>query len=394
LGLTTIAHLDGYYYKPRVDHELLEQYREGLMISSACLNGEVARAILSGDPDRAEQIIRWYIETFGKENYVLEVQHHPTLPNQAIVNEAVFKYAKQFGLPVIATCDSHYLNREDATAQDVMLCIQTKKTLADTDRMSYIGEDFSLRSPDEMRELWHDHPEVLDSTLAVAEACNVELEFGKTLLPAYALPPEQTPEQELRRICLEGLERRYGSIDVEASVMERLNYELDIIQKTGFAGYFLIVQDFINWAKDHGVVVGPGRGSAPGSLVAYLTRITNIDPIKYNLIFERFLNPERISMPDIDTDFADARRDEVLDYVAQKYGRDHVAQIITFGTMAARASVRDVGRVMGLPYAYCDKISKLIPMFTSLDEAIRTIPELQQINQEPDGKRLLEIARR
>ena len=295
---------------------------------------------------------------------------------------------------MVATCDSHYLDPDDDYAQDVLLCIQTKKTLADTDRMSYLGEDFSLSSVERMQQAWADHPEVLANTVEVAEKCNVKLSLGKTLLPHFKVPTGQTDNDYLAELCQQGLINRYGADKVNQEIKYRLNYELEVINKTGFASYFLIVADFINWAKSNGIVVGPGRGSAAGSLVAYLTSITSIDPLKYNLLFERFLNPERISMPDIDSDFADTRRDEVISYVSEKYGQDHVSQIITFGTMAARAAVRDVGRVMGLPYAYCDKIAKMIPMFMSLGEATKTIPELQEIMVDPDGRRLLEIAKK
>ena len=394
IKLTTIAHLDGFYYRPRIDHELLERYHEGIICLSACVNGEVASQIISGDLKKAEEIARWYLALFGEGNYFLEVQHHPSLSQQALANQGVFELAKKLSIPVVATCDSHYLNREDDYAQDVMLCIQTKKTLADTDRMSYIGEDFSLRSPEDMAVVWADHPDVISNTLEVAQRCELEIELGKIMLPAYGLPPKTTADELLLTLCQEGLERRYGKEKNRKDLAERLAYELDVIKKTGFAPYFLIVQDFINWAKDRGIVVGPGRGSAPGSLVAYLLRITNIDPLAYDLIFERFLNPERISMPDIDTDFADHRRDEVLEYVAQKYGADHVAQIITFGTMAARAAIRDVGRVLGLPYAYCDRVAKLIPMHMTLDQALQVVPELQEVQSEPDGRRLLTVAKR
>lgn len=393
IKLTTIAHMDGFYYKPRIDFELLKKYHEGIICTSACLAGEVARNIMNSDMAAAEKTAKDYEKLFGKGNYYLEVQNHPTIAAQKIVNEKVFELSKKLNIPVVATCDSHYLNKDDDYAQDVLVCIQTKKTLADTDRLSMIGDDYSLKSPRQVAEEWKDHPEVVANTLELAEKCNVELELGKTLLPNFEVPGKQTDVQYLREICEQGLKKRFGK-NVTKEIRERMEYELSIIEKTGFSSYFLIVSDFITWAKNNKIVVGPGRGSAAGSLVAYLSNITNIDPLKYDLIFERFLNPERISMPDIDTDFADTRRDEVLEYVAQKYGRDHVAQIITFGTMAARAAIRDVGRVMGLPYSYCDRVAKLIPMFSSLDDAVKAIPEMQEVITDPDGKRLIDIAKR
>ena len=394
IKLTTVAHLDGFYYKPRIDLELLEKHHEGLIGLSACLQGEIAKHYLNNDGQKAEEMAIRYNQIFGLGNYYLEVQSHPNIPRQQEVNEKILALGKKLGIGVVATCDSHYLNADDDYAQDVLLCIQTKKTIADTDRMSYLGEDFSLRSPDQLKADWADQPEVLQNTLAVAEKCNLELELGKTLLPKFEVPGGQTDIDYLADLCQAGLEKRYGTKDVSQEIKDRLAYELAVIKKTGFASYFLIVQDFINWAKNNDIVVGPGRGSAAGSLVAYLTNITNIDPLKYNLLFERFLNPERISMPDIDSDFADTRRDEVLKYVADKYGQDRVAQIITFGTLAARAAIRDVGRVMGLPYAYCDKVAKMIPMFMSLSQAAKTVPELQGVMVDPDGKRLIEIAKK
>ena len=394
IKLTTIAHVDGFYYKPRIDLELLEKYSEGLIGLSACLQGEVAKNFVDGSDDQAEEAAQRYLKIFGKDNFYLEVQHHPSIEKQAIANKKIFELGKKLNVPVVATTDSHYLNSDDDYAQDILLCIQTKKTISDTDRMSYLGEDFSLKTPKEMARDWEDHPEVIANTLKVAEKCNLEIELGKILLPKFDVPSGQSPDDYLKDLCQVGLENKYKNTDNQAEIQTRLNYELEVIKKTGYASYFLIVSDFINWAKNNDIVVGPGRGSAAGSIVAYLTNITNIDPLKYDLIFERFLNPERVSMPDIDTDFADIRRDEVIDYVADKYGEDHVAQIITFGTMAARASIRDVGRAMGLPYAFCDKVAKMIPMFMGLEESINKIPELQEVMVEPDGKRLLEIAKK
>ncbi len=391
--LTTIAHLEGFYYKPRIDFELLEQYHEGLICTTACLAGELANHILGGNLELAREMIRQYQQLFGKENFYLEVQHHESIPQQRQVNEAIFQLSVELDAPVIATNDIHYPNKDDDYAQDVLLCIQTKKVLSDTDRMSYIGIDLSFRSEQEMQECFTEHPEVIENTARIAELCNLELQLGKPILPHFALPAGITPDGYLRQLAQEGLIGRYGE-SIGEEIKTRLEYELSVIEKTGYAGYFLIVSDFITWAKDNGIIVGPGRGSAAGSLVSYLTRITDIDPIKYNLVFERFLNPERISMPDIDTDFADLRRDDVLRYVSEKYGKDHVAQIITFGTMAARNAIRDVGRVMGLPYNYCDRVAKLIPMFTKLDKAIEIVPELKEITADPDGQKLINTAKR
>jgi DNA polymerase-3 subunit alpha len=394
MKLISIAHLDGFYYKPRIDHNLLRQYSEGIIGLSACLQGELAVSLLSGHDSQAEEIVKLYQEILGKDNYYLEVQDHPHIPEQGIVNEKVIALAKAYNIPLVATTDTHYLNPDDNIAQDALICIQTKRAISDADRMSMMQEDFSFKTPDEVKKDWAHLPEAVENTVALAERCNLELSLGKSILPYFAVPESKTQESYLAELCEQGLVRRYGTTDVSKEIRDRLTYELEVIHKTGFASYFLIVADFINWAKNNGIVVGPGRGSAAGSIVSYLTNITNLDPLKYNLLFERFLNPERISMPDIDTDFADTRRDEVLNYVAEKYGHDHVAQIITFGTMAARAVIRDVGRVMSLPYAYCDRIAKLIPMFTTLEKALETIPELQEVMNDAEGRRLIEIAKK
>ena len=393
--LTTIAHLEGFYYKPRIDFELLEKYHEGLICCTACLAGELPRHILNDDLDGAREMIEKYRKLFGEGSFYLEVQSHPHNEQQNLVNEKIFLLSQETGVPVVATNDIHYPNRDDDYAQDALLCIQTKKVLSDTERMSYIGFDLSFRSAEDMAQAFPNHPEVLSNTLKVAEQCDLELELDKNILPNFPLPEGFTADGFLRQLCEEGLRERFGDEGINnEELKQRLDYELSIIEKTGYAGYFLIVSDFINWAKANGVVVGPGRGSAAGSLVAYLTKITNINPIKYELYFERFLNPERISMPDIDTDFADSRRDDVLNYVAEKYGRDHVAQIITFGTMAARNAIRDVGRVMGLPYNYCDRVAKLIPTGMNLNEACEAVPEMKDILSDGDGLKLIEVAKR
>jgi len=389
--LTTIAHLAGFYYRPRIDWELLTQHHEGLICLTACLAGELATNIINNDLDSAREMVGRYRDLFGADNFYLEVQHHPHLAHQQLVNDHIYKFSEELAVPVVATNDVHYLDKEDAEFQDILLCIQIKKTLADTDRLSMLGDDFSFRSAEQMAEDFKDHPQALANTLKIAEQCDFKLTLGRAVLPNFPLPAQQTAESYLADLCRQGLKKKYP-IGCDAVINERMAYELEIISKTGYAGYFLIVADFINWARDNGIIVGPGRGSAAGSLVSYLIGITNIDPVKYDLVFERFLNPERISMPDIDTDFADSRRDDVLRYVTEKYGQEKVAQIITFGTMAARAAIRDVGRVMSLPYNYCDRVAKLVPMFTKLQEAIDTVPELKEVMAEEQGRKLLAAA--
>jgi DNA polymerase-3 subunit alpha len=391
--LTTKAHLEGFYYKPRIDLDLLEKYGEGLIILTGCLNGQLSHLLLADKEERAHELMERYRSIVGPENVYIEIQHHIGVESQQEHTEKALRFADAHGYPAVLTNDLHYVTADDAEAHDALLAIQTKKLLTDTDRMSYMGSDFSLRPAEEMAALYPDRPELIENTLKIADACDIKMELGGYQLPYYPLPDGITPEHELRKLCEKNLLWRYPADQTKAQ--ERLEYELSVIEKTGFASYFLIVQDFVNWAKNQDIVVGPGRGSAAGSIVAYLLNITNVDPIAYDLLFERFLNPERISMPDIDLDFADTRRDEVIRYVAEKYGHDRVAQIITFGTMAARASVRDVGRVMGLPYNYCDRVAKLIPMFTNLDDAIEGVAELKEIYENDEqGKKLLTLARR
>ncbi len=393
LRLVSIAQLEGYYYKPRIDLATLARHAAGLTMLTACLSGHIPSLLLSNKKDEARGAAAAYRQMFGEHVY-FELQHHPTLPQQQQVNSALMELAADQGIGIVATNDCHYLTPEDAEAQDILLCIQTKRRVEEKDRLTFVGENMSLRPPAEMHALFADTPEAVANTLKIAEQCNVEIPLGATQLPHFTTPADDTPERYLRRLCEDGLTRRYGP-DARGNreVMDRMEYELAVIEKTGYASYFLIVQDFINWAKQQGIVVGPGRGSAAGSIVAYLTNITNVDPIRYELLFERFLNPDRVSMPDIDIDFADVRRDEVIRYAEQKYGKDHVAVIITFGTMAARAAVRDVGRALGFPYVYCDRVAKLIPMFTDLHTALETVPELREIyKNDPDAQRLLDSA--
>ncbi len=397
LKLTTLAHLKGFYYKPRVDWPTLKQYSEGLIATTACLNGPLARHLSAGQHATAEQNLKTLLDIFGKENVYLEMQHS-SMDEQKIVNEEYKKLSKKYNLPLIITNDVHYLNSDDDQAQDVLLCIQTKHKQTDNDRMSYLGENYSMLSEKQVREFFGPEAQTaIINTKKLADRCNVQIELGHIQLPEYELKNDLSADEELKRLCLEGVKKRYNCPEnkIPKNIRERLEYELSVIKKTGFAAYFLIVQDFVNWAKDQKIVVGPGRGSAAGSLVSYLSNITNIDPLEYNLIFERFLNPERVSMPDIDLDFADTRREEVIKYVEEKYGKDHVAQIITFGTMAARAAVRDVGRVLGYSYTYCDQLAKMIPMFTSLEEALSVVEDLKKVYQEdPEAQRLLDMAKK
>lgn len=389
--LTTLAHLEGFYYKPRMDKEILRKYSEGIIATSACIAGEVSQAILEKDMKKAEKVINEFQEIFGKENYYLELEDHPTLEGQTIINNALIELSKKTGAPVVAANDIHYVYKEDDKIQDILLCIQMNKTVQETDRMSMLGENYSMKSPEEMIEHFKHIPEAIDNTQRIVDACNVDFELGKILIPYFEVPSGMTDNEYLEKMCRDNIAKRYGRTN--EAIEKRLAYELGVIKQMGFPSYFLIVQDFINWAKNNGCVVGPGRGSAAGSIVSYLTGITEIDPLKYDLLFERFLNPDRISMPDIDTDFADTRRDDVLAYVASKYGQDHVAQIITFGTMAAKAAVRDCGRALALPYSYCDRISKMIPMFTKLKDAMENVKELRETYEnDPDAKKLLDYS--
>ncbi len=398
IKLVSHAHLEGFYYKPRIDWELLSEHHEGLIASTACLAGEIPRLIMAEKLPEAKKRIKEYNDLFGQGNFYLELMDHPEIPELIKVNEQLIIFAKELNIPLIATNDVHYFKKEDAEAQDILLCLQNKKKITDTDRMKMIGHgDYSMRSNAEMIAAFKDTPEAISNTLKIAEMCNLEIELGNIQLPFFEVPTGYDGNSYLKEWCEKGILKRFPSADAEQlkKVNERLEYELGVIAKMGWPSYFLIVADFINWAKNNKIVVGPGRGSAAGSMVCFLTGITNLDPIKYELLFERFLNPERVSMPDIDMDFADTRRSEVLNYVGEKYGHDHVAQIITFGTMAARAAVRDVGRVLDEPYEFCDKISKSIPMFTKLDEAIKTVPEVKELyNNDPAAKRILDFARR
>ncbi len=393
IKLTTIAHLEGFYYKPRIDYEILEKYSDGLIALTACCQGEIPQAIINNQPEKAEKLILKYKKLFGPENFYLEVQYHPGFPSQELVNKALFKLSKKHNIPLVATNDVHYVKSEDAEIQDILLCLQTKKKKIDRDRLSMLGDDFSFFSPEKMSANFKDHPEVISNTEKIADQCNLEIELGKTKLPYFPLPEGKTADQCLKKLCEQKISDRYPK--KTKKILERLSYELSIVAKTGFASYFLIVQDFVNWAKENGIVVGPGRGSAAGSIISYILNITNIDPLKYSLLFERFMTGGRIVPPDIDLDFADTRRDEVIRYVEDKYGHDHVAQIITFGTMAARAAIRDVGRVLNYPYNFCDKLAKMIPFNTKLDKALNIASDLKMFYQtNEDAKKIIDTAKK
>jgi len=393
---------EGYYYKPRVDREVLEKYHEGIIALSACLAGEVQKNISRGFVEEAKKAALWHEECFGKGNYFLELQDHG-MPEQRMVNTELLKMSNELQIPLVATNDVHYTYETDVDSHDILLCLQTGKKLTDEDRMRYEGGQYYVKSEEEMKQLFPYALQAIENTQKIADRCDVEIEFGVTKLPKYEVPEGYDSWSYLNKLCFDGLEERYGNqIDVlkdqtGLSLRERLEYELNVIRTMGYVDYFLIVWDFINYAKQNRIMVGPGRGSAAGSIVSYCLKITNIDPIKYSLLFERFLNPERVSMPDIDIDFCFERRQEVIDYVGKKYGSDKVVQIVTFGTMAAKGVIRDVGRVMDLPYAYVDSISKMIPneLNITIDKALEMSPEfLKKYKEDEDAHRLIDMSKR
>ena len=393
IKLVSSGFLEGFYSKPRVDRELLEQHHEGLICLSACLAGEVPQAILAGDYERAKQIALSYNELFGQGNYYIELQDHG-LEQDPVVMPQLIRLSRETGIPMVATNDAHYLAREDAKMQSILLCIQTGKTIADADRMEFQTDEFYVKSTEEMYELFSMVPEACENTNRIAEQCNFDFTFGETKLPYFKAPDGMENQAYFEKLCWDGLERRYPG-RVTRELRDRLEYEIDVVKKMGYTNYYLIVYDFINYAKSRDIPVGPGRGSGAGSLAAYCVGITDIDPIRYNLIFERFLNPERVSMPDFDVDFCYERRQEVIDYVNEKYGRDHVAQIVTFGTMAARAAVRDVGRVMGMPYQEVDRVAKLIPtdLKMTLKHALEVSPDLKAMyDSDPQVHELIDTS--
>ena len=396
MQLVTKANLEGFYYKPRIDHALLGVYKEDLIILSGCLNGEISRAILDDNMTLARELVVKYRDMMGPDHYYLEIQDNPLLEQQAVVNKGLIELSAELGVPLVATGDSHYVKPEEHHSHDILLSIQTGTNIYDENRMKFSG-DFSLRTPDHMKEAFAHVPEAITNTLKIAEMCDIEIPFHQNLLPDYATPNNEPADSYLRQLCFDGLNARFDGHPTDEAV-KQLEYELGIVHQMGFDTYFLIVWDFIKAAKEMGIVVGPGRGSAAGSLLSYSLNITQLNPLKYGLIFERFLNPERISMPDIDVDFADDRRGEVLNYVINKYGRENVAQIITFGTMASRAAVRDVGRALGYPYGEVDAISKKIPppvqgKHVPLTESIEKDPELRDLyEKDPRAKALLDDA--
>lgn len=395
LCLSTIAALEGFYYKPRIDDTVLEKYSEGLIGLSGGLFGAIPKAILENNEEKAEEIILKYQKIFGKENFYLEIQHHPEIANWSIVNSKLIQLSEKTGAELVATNDCHYARPEDAEAHDVLICVQNQKTVKDEHRIKFVG-NYSMRSPEDMKEAFNFCPQAVENTLKIAEQINVDIKFGENHLPDFPVE-NKTPEEYLRELCLKGFEERYGENPSEEA-RQRLEFELETIHRMGFDAYFLIVHDFINYAKTSGIVVGPGRGSAAGSIIAYCLRITELDPLKYGLLFERFLNPSRISMPDIDVDFADTRRGEVLDYVTKKYGKDRVAQIITFGTLAPKAAIRDAGRALGHSYTYVDKVAKLIPpailgKYAPLQESLKDDPDLSTIyKNEAEAHEILDTA--
>ncbi|MDR1650248.1 MAG: DNA polymerase III subunit alpha, partial [Synergistaceae bacterium] len=386
--LSSIAFTDGLYYKPRIDHELLARHSKGVIACSACLGGEIPSLIMADDEAGALSRAMLYRDIMGSGNFFLEIQGN-SIPAQARVNAALIKMSREHGFPLVATNDSHYTKRSDAGWHDILLCVQTQSTVLDRDRYRFSGDDYYFRSPEEMWDIFGANvPEALTNTAAVAERCSVDLRFGEYYLPDFAIPEGETLETHLRNIAWKGLSERMRGEEITDEYKNRLEYELGVIEQMGFSGYFCIVSDIINHAKSHGIPIGPGRGSAAGSLAAWALRITDLDPIKHGLLFERFLNPERISMPDIDTDISDKQRDEVIAYIVKKYGADHVSQIITFGRMLSKQAVKDVGRAMGMPYADVDRVAKLIP--DPIKSGIKTIP--MALEKTPDLKVLYDSA--
>lgn len=393
IKLVSIGFTEGFYYKPRVDMKVLREYSEGIVALSACLAGMIPESILNGNYEAAKNAALEYYEIFGEGNFYLELQDHG-IKEQSLVNQELIRLSKETGIPLVATNDVHYAEKEDSAVQDVLLCIQTGKTLLEEDRLRFQGEEFYLKSPGEMHEIFKYIPEALENTSKIAKECNLEFSFGQVHLPAFDVPEGYTSDTYIRKLCYDGLKKRYAQITDE--LKDRAEYELSVITEMGYSDYYLIVWDYVRFARDNGIMVGPGRGSGAGSIVAYCLGITNIDPIKYKLIFERFLNPERVSMPDFDVDFCYERRQEVIDYVVQKYGKERVAQIITFGTMAARAAIRDVGRALNIPYAQVDLIAKKIPfeIGMTIERALETNPELRKLYEEDENaKHLIDMSK-
>ncbi len=391
--LVSLGFVEGYYYKPRIDLEILEKYHEGIICLSGCLAGAVSQAILNGNIEEAENVAKWHHNVFG-EDYYLEIQNNG-VKEQVMVNQKIIQIARRLDIPIVATNDAHYLKKEDAYNHEVLLCIQTGKRMTDEDRMRFDTDELYVKSPEEMSEYFKNFPDAIENTVKIADKCNVEFEFGHTILPNYDVPEEyHTHYDYFKKLCDDGIKKRYGE-NPSQEILDRAEYELKIISQMGYVDYYLIVWDYINYAKSVGIPVGPGRGSGAGSILAYAIGITDIDPMKYNLLFERFLNPERISMPDFDVDFCYERRGEVIDYVERKYGKDHVSQIITFGTMSARMVIRDVGRALDMPYAECDKLAKMIPneLHITIKKAMEQNRELKDLYEQDDEiHKMLDIA--
>lgn len=394
MKITTKAHLEGYYYKPRINREILKAHSEGLICMTGCLRGELPSAVLEGNAEKIKEIIEWHHQVF-KDDYYLEMQHHPNISDQAKVNEKFKELAREYNLPLVVSSDSHYLSTEDVEAHEVLLCVQTGAKLADEGRFSMKDEVFDLPDPKVLTEVFTDVPEAISNTQKIADMCNVEIDLGKMIMPTFALPDGEVDcKSYFEKLVNIGIKKRFGD-NPSTEVLERVRHEMQIITQMNYESYFLVVTDLIQWAKKNGIMVGPGRGSGAASIVSYALDITDINPLDYDLIFERFLNPARISMPDFDIDFADDRREEVIGYMVEKYGKDKVAQIVTFGTMAARASIRDTGRVLDLPYTEVDKIAKLIPLGSSLEEALKVVDELQDLyKNDPKITNLINLAKK
>ena len=394
MKIVSIGFLEGFYYRPRIDKEVLRQYSEGIIALSACLGGEVAGLLRKGFYEEAKKAAQGYVDIFGEDNFFLELQDHG-IPEQRTVNHGLIRMSNETGIKLVATNDVHYTYKEDAESHDILLCIQTQKKVSDENRMRYEGGQYYLKSPEEMLNVFPYAKEALENTYIIAKRCDVTIVFGEYKLPVFPVPEPYSAYEYLELLCRKGMQERYGVVTKE--LWDRLEYELKTINDMGFVDYFLIVWDFIKYARDNNIIVGPGRGSAAGSIVSYSLKITDIDPIKYNLLFERFLNPERLTMPDIDIDFCYERRQEVIDYVTDKYGKDKVVQIVTFGTMAARAVIRDVGRALDLPYSQVDTVAKMIPsdIGITIEKALKINPELSRLYEEDvEVKRLIDMAKR
>ena len=400
IGYKNLIHMvsksftEGFYFKPRIDHDLLEKYHDGLICLSACLAGEIPQALLQKDYDKAKQTALWYYDIFGEGNYYLEIQDH-TMPEQKIVLEGVKRLSRETDIPLVATNDVHYIEKKDARIQQVLICIATNHVIGEDTGLEFHADEFYLKSEDEMREVFADVPEAIDNTQTIVDKCNFDFEFGNTKLPYFETPDNMDHFEYFKLLCMQGMKKRYGS-NPPQEYYDRLHYELDTVNKMGYTDYYLIVADFVSFAKNNHIPVGPGRGSGAGSIAAYCMGITDLDPMKYNLLFERFLNPERVSMPDFDIDFCYERRGEVIEYVTKKYGADHVAQIVTFGTLATRAAIRDVGRAMGMPYAQVDAVAKLVPsdFHITIEQAVNKSKELSALMAEnPQVNELIETAK-